>query len=52
MKKYMNFKYVNGECQITYAVNGLSVLVRGRGVSETAKAVAEITNDIYRIEVL
>lgn len=52
MKKYMDFKYVNGECQATYVIKGLSVLVRGRGVSETAKAVSEIVNDICRIEVL
>lgn len=52
MKKYMKFKYQNGECQVTYAVNGLSILVRGRGISETAKAVSEIVNDICRIEVL
>lgn len=52
MRKYMNFKYENGECQVTYIVKGLSVLVRGRGIPETAKAVSEIVNDICRIEVL
>ena len=52
MKKYMNFKYENGECQISYIIKGLAVSVRGRGVSETAKAVYEIVNDICRIEVL
>ena len=50
MKKYMNFKYENGE--ISYIIKGLAVSVRGRGVSETAKAVSEIVNDICRIEVL
>lgn len=47
MKKYMNFKYQNGECQISYVIKGFAVSVRGRGISETAKEVAKLTNEIY-----
>lgn len=52
MKKYMNFKYVNGECEISYLIKGLSVVVRGRGISETAKEVARKTNEIYNTKSL
>ncbi len=52
MKKYMNFSYKNGECQISYKIKGLAVQARGKGISETAKEVARITNEIYNTETL
>lgn len=52
MKKYMNFSYKNGECEISYIVKGLSVQARGKGISETAKEVARLTNEIYNTETL
>lgn len=52
MKKYMNFKYVNGQCEISYSIKGLSILIRGRGISETAKEVARMTNNLFNINTL
>ncbi|MCF2624961.1 hypothetical protein I6E17_02065 [Fusobacterium perfoetens] len=50
MKKYMNFKYINGECLISYKIKDFAVSIKGKGVSETAKEVARITNEIYNAE--
>ncbi len=52
MKKYMNFKYENGECQVTYKIKGFALAIRGRGISETAKEMARLANEIYNTKFL
>lgn len=52
MKKYMDFKRKTGECEISYTIKGLEIIVRGRGISETAKEVAKLTNEIYNTNFL
>lgn len=52
MKKYMEFKRKNGKCEISYTVKGFTVTTEGKGISETAKEVAKLVNEIHNTKIL